>query len=114
MKYFKSAVLHPKGPNKTQHFFPDALSGAFIVNTPMMYRALWGFAKMFIEPDTARKFQMLGYSFLDELKAGGVEIAGLPMCIGGEGPNPAGFKAKLEGGVGRGKSHQIKLTPKKK
>ena len=36
MKYFKSAVLHPKGPNKTQHFFPDALSGAFIVKTPMM------------------------------------------------------------------------------
>jgi hypothetical protein len=114
MKYFKSCVLHPKGPNKTQHFFPDALSGAFIVNTPMMYRALWGFAKMFIEPDTAKKFQMLGYSFLDELKAGGVEIAGLPMCIGGEGPNPAGFKAKVEGGVGRRKSHQIKLTPKKK
>ena len=53
-------------------------------------------------------------AFLDELKAGGVEIAGLPMCIGGEGPNPAGYQAKLEGGVARGKPHQIKLTPKKK
>lgn len=114
MKYFSKVVRHKLGPNTTQHFFPDALKGAFVINTPFMYRAMWSMAGLFMERVTYEKYKLLGSDYMDKLLAAGMKKDSLPMNIGGYGPNPRGYRAKLPDDVKRGTTKEIILKPPRK
>lgn len=91
LKYLKQSLIHRcTGANTTQHYQPDALAKAFVVNTPFIYRALFSFAKLFLEATTAAKFNLYGSDFLSALAESGISAEALPMYLGGVAPNPPG------------------------
>jgi hypothetical protein len=100
LNWFKELVSHPKGPSITQHFFPDMLERAVIINAPFLFRALWSVAKLFIEPETAVKYQIVGSSFESTLEGVGISKGTLPMALGGLAPNAPGQMCSLKLGKG--------------
>lgn len=90
-----SKEAHPTGPSATQHFFPDVLERAIIINAPLLFRALWSIAKRFMEPETVAKYTICGSEFAGVLDAAGIPPEALPRCCSGygTGPNPTGLVA---------------------
>lgn len=95
LKFMKDVTMHTLGFSLTQYFFPDVLEKAYVINTPFIFRALWSFAKLFMEAETADKYNLLSSDYLDQLKEGGIPLSSLPMCAGGTAQNPSGLVTKV-------------------
>eukprot|EP00038_Savillea_parva_P031450 m.86730 g.86730 ORF g.86730 m.86730 type:complete len:394 (+) comp9675_c0_seq1:51-1232(+) len=101
LKYLKNSLIHKCGANTTQHFQPDALSKAFVVNASFFLRALFSFAKLFMEATTAAKYNLYGSDFMDALAEAGIPAESIPMYLGGVAPNPPGLRHKVKVDRGR-------------
>eukprot|EP00729_Bicosta_minor_P002166 gene2166-25395_t len=108
LNWFKEVVTHPKGPSITQHFFPDMLERAVIINAPFYVRALWSVAKLFMEAVTAEKYQITGGSYESTLKDVGVSRSVLPMSLGGNGTNAPGVETTVK--VAKASAEQVTLN----
>merc|ERR1719373_531409 len=67
-------------------WYPETTIRTFLVNAPMMFRALWTLVKLWLDERQIYKCKVCS-GVPDELK----EIIGedaLPRCIGGKGPDP--------------------------
>jgi hypothetical protein len=111
LNWFKELVSHPMGPSITQHFFPDMLERAVIINAPFLFRALWSVAKLFIEPETAAKYQIVGSSFHSTLEGVGISHATLPMALGGVAPNAPGQMCLLKLSKGAAEQAVLHVPP---
>eukprot|EP00036_Acanthoecidae_sp_10tr_P002542 CAMPEP_0182928394 /NCGR_PEP_ID=MMETSP0105_2-20130417/15565_1 /TAXON_ID=81532 ORGANISM="Acanthoeca-like sp., Strain 10tr" /NCGR_SAMPLE_ID=MMETSP0105_2 /ASSEMBLY_ACC=CAM_ASM_000205 /LENGTH=418 /DNA_ID=CAMNT_0025066397 /DNA_START=31 /DNA_END=1287 /DNA_ORIENTATION=- len=102
LKYLKNSIIHAAtGANTTQHYQPDGLSQAFVVNASFLYRALFSFAKLFMETTTANKFHMYGGEFMPALQEAGIPATAIPLYLGGKAPNPPGLRQKLKVPAGK-------------
>lgn len=108
LNWFKEVITHPKGPSITQHFFPDMLERAVIINAPFYVRALWSVAKLFMEAVTAEKYQITGGSYESTLEGVGVSRSVLPMALGGNGVNAPGVETTLK--VSKGSTEKVMLN----
>ena len=91
LKYLKGCLIHTiTGANTTQHYQPDALAKAFVINAPFLYRALFSFARMFMEATSAAKYHLMGSDYMPTLEAAGIGPDAIPMYLGGVAPNPKG------------------------
>eukprot|EP01043_Picozoa_sp_COSAG02_P068349 COSAG02_NODE_11316_length_1749_cov_1.334545_1_plen_356_part_01 len=69
-----------------QDFYPEGTLRVYIVNTPMIFRALWAAIKPMLHPVTAANITILGYD-KEQLKStfrdAGIELDQLPTWVGG-------------------------------
>lgn len=93
---FAEAVCTIPPLTSSQHFFPDMLERAVIINAPYWVRALWGFAKLFMDPATSEKYQITGGNYESTLADVGVPRSVLPMAIGGNGVNGPTVKTSVK------------------
>ena len=88
-----AAASAPLGPSATQHYFPDCLERAVVINAPLLFRALWTVAKRFVEPETAAKYRICGSDYAGVLDAAGIPHDALPRCCAGYGTGLVAYTA---------------------
>jgi len=81
--------------NFMQDFYPETLLNLWGVNTPLYFRAIWAFAKAFIDPITAAKFNLVAGVPLEAMQKAGIPISIIPKYLGGKGPDPRGYHYKV-------------------
>ena len=72
-----------KNTNISQDYYPEMLGNLFIINTGIVFRAIWNLVKGFIDEKTKRKIAMLGSDYLDVLKKH-IDMENLPTFLGGK------------------------------
>ncbi|KAG2483050.1 hypothetical protein HYH03_018079 [Edaphochlamys debaryana] len=84
MKNFNSAtqkLLHTFS-KIDQDYYPEHLGCMFVINTPLVFRAVWAMVQPLLQERTKRKIRILGQDYLDELTQV-VPLERLPDILGG-------------------------------
>jgi len=67
------------------HYYPETMWKIYLVNTPMLFRAVWTIVKPWLHPATAAKVNLLGgYSAaMAQMEADGIKKDQIPHWMGG-------------------------------
>lgn len=108
--YFKAITAWSPSSTKTKDessefnflsdFYPETLLNLWAVNTPFMFRAIWNVAKQFVDPITAKKFNIVSGVPLQEMVKAGIPLECIPKYLGGKGRDPRGYHYKVNVGSG--------------
>jgi len=108
----KTLTFLPKGSKEPmpihQSFYPECMKTLWIINTPLVFKAIYTAVKAFIHPVTREKFRILGSDYLQKMAEEGISKDALPKYLGGTGPDPEGFHYKIK--VSGGKEEVIKMA----
>lgn len=66
-----------------QNYYPEMLGKMFIINTPMLFTAVWSLVKPLLDEVTVSKIQILGYSYQSKLLEM-IDAENLPETYGGK------------------------------
>eukprot|EP00941_MAST-03F_sp_MAST-3F-sp1_P006077 g6077.t1 len=88
---FIKALNNRKGFSIDQYYYPESLYKSYVVNTPMIFRAVWKVAQNFIHPLTRAKIKIRGSVFLQDMLDDGIPLESIPRYMGGKAENPKGF-----------------------
>jgi len=95
----KTLTFLPKGSKEPmpihQSFYPECMKTLWIINTPLVFKAIYTAVKAFIHPVTREKFRILGSDYLQKMAEEGISKDALPKYLGGTGPDPEGFHYKV-------------------
>jgi len=75
------------------NYFPETIWQIYLINSPMVFRAIWSAVKQFLHPLTVNKIQIIG-SYKEALKkmtAANIPAASLPQWMGGKHPGMKTF-----------------------
>jgi len=103
VNYLKSMLqwalgTYPEDPKRADScvsdYYPETLKSLWAVNVPLVFRAVWNVAKVFVDPITVKKFKLEGGVPLKRMQEDGIPLQSLPKYLGGKGPDPIGYHYK--------------------
>ncbi|KAJ3091571.1 cytosolic factor, phosphatidylinositol/phosphatidylcholine transfer protein [Quaeritorhiza haematococci] len=75
--------------NIAQNYYPEMLGKMFIINTPMLFTAVWNMVKPLLDEVTVKKINILGSSYKNKLLEV-IDAENLPAMYGGQCQCPGG------------------------
>lgn len=66
-----------------QYYYPETLHKMFLINSPLLFRAVWKMVSPMIHPITKEKIKVVGDSYLKDLAANGIAASQIPPSIRG-------------------------------
>lgn len=72
-----------------QDNYPETMGKTYVINTPMMFKVVWTFAKGILDKKTVSKIIVKGSSYTKDLLED-IDADQLPIHLGGTCPDPIG------------------------
>ncbi|WFD33010.1 hypothetical protein MSPP1_004067 [Malassezia sp. CBS 17886] len=72
-----------------QYYYPETMGKFYVINAPYIFSTVWSVVKGWLDPVTTDKIQILGSSYMGELKKQ-IPLDHIPSIIGGECHCPGG------------------------
>ncbi len=65
------------------NYYPEVLGAMYIINAPFLFAGIWSGIKIFLDPNTQKKINIIGSNYKSELLKV-IDEENLPMFLGGK------------------------------